>query len=65
MKIFEYKGISVETTEISSSELSVMAERPAYSVLATKKISRYFNININQWEDSLRACTDFYNKKYG
>lgn len=45
-----------EVLPIPSSEYPTPAKRPAFSLMATHKISQEFGIEITPWEESLDSC---------
>lgn len=45
-----------EVKPVSSSQFKSKAKRPKYSLLNTEKIETAFNIDIPQWEVSLKKC---------
>ena len=52
-KIFEVNNNIITLNPILSSQYPTLAKRPAFSVLDKSKIKNIFNLQINQWEDSL------------
>jgi dTDP-4-dehydrorhamnose reductase len=55
----ENKGnIDCEILPITTEEYKVLAKRPKYSVLDTKKIQRDYNMAIPFWKDSLKECIE-------
>lgn len=52
-EIFRINTISIDLKPIPSSDYPTPAKRPSYSVLDKSKIKRSFDIQINNWEDSL------------
>ena len=52
-KIFEVNNNTITLNPILSSQYPTLAKRPAFSVLDKSKIKNIFNLQINQWEDSL------------
>jgi len=57
-KIFELNKINIDLQAISSSDFPTPAKRPKYSVLDKSKIKSEFDIQINNWEDSLKRITN-------
>jgi len=55
-EIFRQKGIKIDLKPIPTSAYPTPAKRPAYSVLDKSKIKSTFNIEIKEWQTSLRAC---------
>lgn len=53
-KIFEVNNIMVDLRPIPTSGYPTPAKRPKYSVLDKSKIINTFDIQINNWEDSLK-----------
>ncbi len=51
-KIFKVTGISVEVNRIPSSQFPVLAKRPSYSLLSTKKIEKA-GLQPIDWENGL------------
>lgn len=52
-KIFEVNNITIDLSPIPTSSYPTPAKRPAYSVLDKSKIKKAFDLQINNWEDSL------------
>lgn len=52
-KIFEVNNITIDLTPIPTTSYPTPARRPAYSVLDKSKIKKAFDLQINNWEDSL------------
>lgn len=52
-KIFEVNNISIDLCPIPTTSYPTPAKRPAYSVLDKSKIKKAFDLQINNWEDSL------------
>jgi len=52
-KIFEVNNISIDLSPIPTTSYPTPAKRPAYSVLDKSKIKKAFDLQINNWEDSL------------
>lgn len=55
-EIFHQKGIKIDLKPIPTSAYPTPAKRPAYSVLDKTKIKNTFNIEIKEWQTSLRVC---------
>lgn len=55
-KIFEINNISINLIPIPTSSFLTPAKRPKYSVLDKSKIKRVFDIEVNNWEESLKNC---------
>ncbi|MDM1370034.1 dTDP-4-dehydrorhamnose reductase [Myroides marinus] len=53
-KIKEIKGFGCEVNAIDSSAFPTPAKRPAYSLLDKSKIKEEYNINIPNWDESLK-----------
>ncbi|MBA3958613.1 MAG: dTDP-4-dehydrorhamnose reductase [Parachlamydiaceae bacterium] len=47
-----------EVVSIATHEYPTPAVRPAYSVLATEKLERDFNLHLPNWDDVLKCCVD-------
>lgn len=54
-KIFEINNINIDLKPIPTSSYPTPAKRPAYSVLDKSKIKNTFNIEIQNWEESLKT----------
>ncbi len=52
-KIFEVNNITIDLSPIPTTSYPTPAKRPAYSVLDKSKIRKAFDLQINNWEDSL------------
>lgn len=52
-KIFEVNNITIDLNPIPTTSYPTPAKRPAYSVLDKSKIKKAFDLQINNWEDSL------------
>lgn len=55
-KIFEINNISIDLLPIPTSSFPTPAKRPKYSVLDKSKIKRVFEIEVTNWEESLKNC---------
>ncbi len=53
-KIFEINDIEIDLKPIPTSSYTTPAKRPAFSVLNKSKIKNSFDLQICNWEDSLR-----------
>lgn len=53
-KIKEIKGFSCEVNAIDSTAFPTPAKRPSYSLLDKSKLKEVYQINIANWEDSLK-----------
>ena len=49
-------GLRCEVHPVSSSEYPQKAVRPAYSYLDKSKIAAELELDVPQWQDSLRKC---------
>jgi dTDP-4-dehydrorhamnose reductase len=54
-EVFRQAGVKADLTPITSSEYGAEAQRPAYSVLATDKLSRIGISRPRHWVDALAA----------
>lgn len=54
-KIFEVNNISINLQPIPTSAYPTPAKRPAYSVLDKSKIKGIFNVEVREWEESLKG----------
>ena len=54
--IMEIAELNCKVNPISTKDYPTLAKRPHYSVLNKKKIKKDFNIDIPNWEESLREC---------
>jgi len=55
-EIVDILQIDCNLCPITSDDYPQLAKRPKYSVLSKKKISEEFDLNINDWKDSLNHC---------
>ena len=53
-KIFEVNNVTIAIQPIPSSAYPTPAKRPLYSVLDKTKIKKTFNLDIPNWEQSLK-----------
>lgn len=53
-KIIEYSNLKCEIYEVTSSFFKSNIKRPKYSITSKEKIINNFNLNIKNWEDSLK-----------
>lgn len=61
--IHKYAGIkNCKVNPITTDQYPTKATRPQYSVLDKSKIKTTFDLNIPQWEDSLKICIQELNK---
>lgn len=54
--IFELSKVKVKVNPVDSSYYPTAAQRPQYSVLATEKIEKSYNIKIADWREALSRC---------
>jgi dTDP-4-dehydrorhamnose reductase len=54
-KIFELNNNTINLKPIPTSAYPTPAKRPVYSVLSKEKIKSVFNLNIKDWEESLKT----------
>ena len=57
-EIFRAKKYNCSLTPISSKEFGAPAIRPSWSVLSTGKIEETTNIEVVNWEKSLKSCIE-------
>lgn len=55
-KIMEIKNLNCKVNSISTEEYPTRAKRPKYSVLSTTDIQKHFEVNVPNWEKSLKDC---------
>jgi len=55
-EITDILKIDCNLNPITTDDYPQLAKRPRYSVLSKKKISKEFDLNINNWKDSLKHC---------
>jgi dTDP-4-dehydrorhamnose reductase len=55
-EITDILKIDCNLNPITTDDYPQLAKRPRYSVLSKKKISKEFDLNINNWQDSLKHC---------
>jgi len=55
-EITDILKIDCNLNPITTDDYPQLAKRPRYSVLSKKKISKDFDLNINNWKDSLKHC---------
>lgn len=53
-KIFEFNNIKINLEPIPTTSFPTPAKRPAYSVLDKSKIKNIFEIEVKNWEESLK-----------
>lgn len=59
LKIFEFANVeNCKVHPIPTSDYPTKAQRPMYSVLDKSKIKQTFNLEIPQWEESLKKCVN-------
>lgn len=56
VKIVELKKLNCKILPIETKDYPTAAQRPAYSVMDTTKMKKYFDIKITTWQDSLKKC---------
>jgi dTDP-4-dehydrorhamnose reductase len=57
-EILKIKGLSTPVKPVTSDHFVQAAKRPAYSIMDKSKIINTYNIEINQWEKSLKNCLE-------
>ena len=57
-KIMKQKNLNCKVNPVPSSEYPTPTKRPKYSLLDKSKIKETFNIDIRNWNDSLKKCLD-------
>lgn len=60
--IHKHAQITCDVKPITTDQYPTRAARPQYSVLDKTKIKSTFNIEIPQWEDSLKKCIEDLNQ---
>jgi dTDP-4-dehydrorhamnose reductase len=55
-EIVKISNIKCKVEPIETENFKTKAKRPKYSLLATNKIEKTFNLVIPKWQDSLREC---------
>ena len=58
VKIMEFAEIDCQVNPIPDTEYPTPAKRPKYSVMDKSKIKKDFNLEIPQWEVSLKKCIE-------
>lgn len=53
-KIKEFSGLSIEINPVDSAAFPTKAKRPAYSLLDKTKIKTVYEVDVPNWEDSLK-----------
>ncbi|GGE87633.1 dTDP-4-dehydrorhamnose reductase [Chishuiella changwenlii] len=53
-KIKEFSGLSVQINPVDSAAFPTKAKRPAYSLLDKTKIKTVYEVDVPNWEDSLK-----------
>jgi dTDP-4-dehydrorhamnose reductase len=53
-KIFEINNVTIDLKPIPTSSFPTPAKRPKYSVLDKSKINTVFNVEVKNWEESLK-----------
>ncbi|MEG0697575.1 MAG: sugar nucleotide-binding protein, partial [Algoriella sp.] len=53
-KIKEFSGSSIEINSVDSSAYPTKAKRPAYSLLDKTKIKEIYQVDVPNWEESLK-----------
>ncbi|MFN4026032.1 MAG: dTDP-4-dehydrorhamnose reductase [Flavobacterium sp.] len=56
-KIFEINKININLQSIPTSSFPTPAKRPSYSVLEKSKIKAFLELEIKDWEESLKTVT--------
>lgn len=54
--IFKYCKVNVNVKPVSTKDYPTLAKRPTYSILDVTKIKQTLNIQIPNWEDSLKEA---------
>ncbi len=55
-KIAEIENLDCKINPITTLQYPTATRRPAYSVLSKEKIKNQFNLQIPEWDDSLKKC---------
>lgn len=55
-EIVTQSGLECKISPIESKDYPTRAKRPIYSVLSKEKIKKKFNIEIQDWKESLKNC---------
>lgn len=53
-KIKEFSGLSIQINPVDSAAFPTKAKRPAYSLLDKTKIKTVYEVDVPNWEDSLK-----------
>lgn len=57
-KIAAVKSFSCNVHPVATSQYPTAAKRPQFSVLSKEKIKNDYQIDLKNWEDSLRSCLE-------